>query len=380
MHLYSKRIILCQQVYRSQKLTTEQFIERAKKVHGDKYDYSKVDYINAKTEVCIICPIHGEFWQKPDKHLCGHNCPKCHPYSKKSTNKFIELARKIHGNKYDYSKTVYKGMLTKICVTCPTHGDFLVLPNNHLHGDICRKCYEENRRKNINRFIEEARKIHGDKYDYSKVDYVNALTKVCIICPEHGEFWQTPANHLSSKGCRKCHGRYYMNTDEFINEAKKVHGDKYDYSKVEYNGMFNNVCIICPIHGEFWQKPIKHLNKQGCPICKESHLENEIRNLLIRNGIKFEQEKKFDWLVSDGNLRLDFYIPDKKIAIECQGIQHFIPIEYFGGIDMFEKQKKMDELKKQLCEKHNIKVLYYTNILEYKTLTKKELIGMIKSQ
>ena len=144
--------------------------------------------------------------------------------------------------------------------------------------------------------------------------------------------------------------------------------------------MSNYVCIICPIHGEFWQKPGKHLIKQGCPICKESHLEYEIRNLLIKNGIKFEQEKKFDWLVSDSNLRLDFYIPDKKMAIECQGIQHFVPIEYFGGIDMFEKQKKMDELKKQLCEKHNIKVLYYTNILEYKTLTKKELIGIIKSQ
>jgi len=369
------------------KLTTEQFIEKAKKIHKDKYDYSKVNYVNAKTKVCIICPKHGEFWQTPDKHLCGHNCPKCHPYSRKDTNEFIELAKEIHGNKYDYSKTVYKGMLTKVCVTCPIHGDFFVLPNNHLHGDICRKCYEEERRKNTDEFIEEAKKIHGNKYDYSNVNYINANTKVCIIChekyedgTEHGEFWQTPANHLIGKGCRKCIGRYYYTSEQFMQEARKIHGDKYDYSKVEYNGMFTSVCIICPKHGEFWQKPIKHLSRQGCPICKESHLENEIRNLLIRNGVKFEQEKKFDWLVNDDNLKLDFYIPDRKIAIECQGIQHFTPVEYFGGINSFKKQKKRDELKKQLCEEHNIKVIYYTNIPEYKTLTKKELIGIVKSQ
>ena len=361
------------------KMTTEQFIEEARKIHGDKYDYSKVEYVNAKTKVCIVCPKHGEFWQTPDKHLHYHSCQKCHPHHKKSTDEFIEEARKIHGDKYDYSKVEYKGMLTKICVVCPKHGEFFVLPNNHLNGDICRKCYDEERRKSTDEFIEEARKIHGDKYDYSKVNYVDSHTKVCIICPIHGEFWQTPANHLSGKGCRKCIGRYYYTTEQFIAEAKRVHGDKYDYSRVEYNGMFTDVCIVCPIHGEFWQKPIKHLNGQGCPICKNSHLESEIRNLLIRNCIKFEQEKTFDWLINESNLRIDFYIPDKKIAIECQGIQHFIPVNYFGGITSFEKQKEMDLLKKQLCEEHNIKVIYYTNITEYKTLTKKELMGIIKS-
>ena len=361
------------------RLTTEEFIAQARKVHGDKYDYSKVEYKNAKTEVIIICPIHGEFKQRPDKHLRGHKCPKCHPLHKKTTEEFIAQARKVHGDKYDYSKVIYKGALNKVIVICPIHGEFLVLPNNHLSGQGCRECYKDERKKTIEEFIAQARKVHGDKYDYSKVEYKNANTKVCIICPEHGKFWQTPANHLSGKGCKKCIGRYYATNEEFIKDAKKVHGDKYDYSKVEYNGMFNDICIICPKHGKFYQKPIKHLEGQGCPICKQSHLENEIRCLLKRNGIIFEQEKKFDWLVNNEKLRLDFFIPSKNIAIECQGIQHYEPIEYFGGIDSFEKRKKNDILKKELCEKHGIKILYYTNVSQYKSLTKKELVGIIKS-
>jgi len=358
------------------KLTTEEFIEKARRVHGDKYDYSRVEYVNAKTKICVICPEHGEFWQTPDKHLSGHNCPFCHPNSKKCTNEFIELARKVHGDKYDYSKTIYKGMLSKVCITCPTHGDFFVLASNHLHGDICRKCYEESRKKDVNKFIEEARKVHGNKYDYSKVEYKGANTKVCIVCPEHGEFWQTPANHLFGKGCRKCTGRYFLTTKEFIEEARKVHGDRYDYSKVEYKGMFRKICIICPEHGEFWQKPIKHLLGQGCYVCKQSHIETEIYSLLKRNSIKFIQQKKFDWL---GNQSLDFYLPDYKIAIECQGIQHFEPTPFFGDIEGFKKQIERDKKKKMLCNENGIKLFYYTNISEYKTVTKKDLVDLVKS-
>lgn len=117
-------------------------------------------------------------------------------------------------------------------------------------------------------FITKARKVHGDKYDYSKVEYRKSSIKVCIICPQHGEFWQTPNAHLNSQGCSYCYGNTKSTTETFINKAIKIHENKYDYSKVKYVNAKTNVCIICPKHGEFWQTPDAHINgKQGCPFC-----------------------------------------------------------------------------------------------------------------
>ena len=116
------------------------------------------------------------------------------------------------------------------------------------------------------KFIEKAKAIHGDRYDYSKVEYSNNRTKVCIICPVHGEFWQTPHTHLQGCGCPACYGTKKRTKEEFVEEARKIHGDRYDYSRVEYINNKTPVCIICPEHGEFWQKPENHLvAKQGCP-------------------------------------------------------------------------------------------------------------------
>ena len=266
------------------KLTQKEFIERAIKVHGNKYDYSKVIYKNSSMKVCIICPKHGEFWQTPNSHLQGIGCPKCGDlkkgeYKKSNTDKFVKRAKEVHGNKYDYSKSVYKGIHDKICVVCPEHGEFWQEANNHLHGKGCPKCkYEkiaDDRKYTTEQFILKAREVHGWKYDYSKVDYKDSHTKVCIICPIHGEFWQKPDNHLNGWGCKKC-GRKICakntrkTTEEFIKRAKDVHGDKYDYSKVEYINSKTKVCIICnekdkngKEHGEFWQTADNHY-KYGC--------------------------------------------------------------------------------------------------------------------
>ena len=200
------------------KKTTIEFIEEAKNVHGDKYDYSKVEYINKNTKVCIICPEHGKFWQRPSDHLQGAGCYKCgrkNCKGKKVTTKdFIENAVKLHGNKYDYSKSEYIDSKTKICIICPEHGEFWQLPTAHLQGQGCPKCkkYKIGKNKyNTKIFIEKSKLIHGNKYDYSKVNYIDSLTKVCIICPEHGEFWQEPNSHLRGFGCKKC-----------ANEIKKI--------------------------------------------------------------------------------------------------------------------------------------------------------------
>jgi rubrerythrin len=390
------------------KLTTYEFIEKAKKVHGDKYDYSKVEYVNSRTKICIICPQHGEFWQTPNAHLMKEGCPKCKGENvskgnRHTTNEFIEKAKKVHGDKYDYSKVDYKNNSTKVCIICPIHGEFWQTPANHLQGCGCPICGIETIRKNnigkkrnggktalsIDSFIEKAKKVHGDKYDYSKVKYTNNKTKVCIVCPIHGEFWQTPNAHLLGFGCYRC-GRESMstkqtkNTEIFIEEAKKVHGNKYDYSKVKYTIGNKKVTIICPIHGEYFQRPYNHLRGQGCPYCNESSLEKEINDILCEHNINFIKQCKkdtFGWL---GKQSLDFYLPEYNIAIECQGVQHFGPYAFFGGDKGFYKQIERDYKKLKKCIEHNIKVLYYTNPsfdTLYEVITdKEELIKIITNE
>ena len=288
---------------------------------------------------------------------------------KLTTEKFVEKSRKVHGNKYDYSKVEYKNAHTKVCIICPIHGEFWQIPNDHLNGSGCQKCKINKiisiKKMDEKKFVEKARKVHGDKYDYSKVEYKGSKTKVCIICHIHGEFWQKPNNHLRGEGCPKCGCKVY-DTNTFISEACKVHGDKYDYSKVEYINSKTKVCIICPEHGEFWQKPNYHINnKSGCPSCSQSHLENDTYSFLKNEGIIFEQQKKFNWL---GLMRLDFYLPEYNIAIECQGIQHYQPIEFFGGKKAFNDLINRDRLKKQLCEEHNIKMIYVDNSTDFNEL------------
>lgn len=241
------------------------------------------------------------------------------------------------------------------------------------------------------KFIEKAKSIHNNKYDYSKVIYHNARSKVCIICPEHGEFWQTPCHHLEKHGCPYCynekrhHQKKTLNKEKFIQRANEVHNNRYDYSKVEYINFHTKVCIICPKHGEFWQTPANHIfgSGKGCPQCNDSKLEIFIENFLKENNIGYIKEKTFDWLKYDNYMFLDFYLPEYRMCIECQGKQHFEPIEYFDGEEGFKKLKERDKLKYDLCKEQGIKVLYYTDVklkeYPYEVITNlDELIQMIK--
>lgn len=222
-------------------------------------------------------------------------------------------------------------------------------------------------------FIEEAQAIHGNKYDYSKAKYINNQIKVEIICPDHGEFWQTPNNHLRGSGCPKCKGvklakERNLTIEQFIKKAKEVHGDKYDYSLVDYKNTYTKVKIICLKHGIFEQAPHYHLSGNGCPYCscKTYKGEKKIENWLINEGyIKnkdFFLQKKFDGLKNKRKLSYDFYIPSKNLLIEYNGEQHYEP-KCFGGIS-FEKAKKKlkkqyhcDWLKRKYAMDNNIKLL-----------------------
>ena len=200
------------------------------------------------------------------------------------TKNFIKKANFKHNNKYDYSKTKYKSSSCKIIITCPEHGDFEQTPNSHLSGHGCGKC-SKNYNYSTEQFIEKAKFIHDDKFDYSKTLYLNARTKVIIICSKHGEFTQVPNNHLNGQGCPKCKIdkstiELKSTTEEFIQKAKVIHNDIYDYSKVNYSNNYTKVIITCKQHGDFEQAPNVHLKGVGCPTCKASKGELTIKAIL----------------------------------------------------------------------------------------------------
>ena len=297
---------------------------------------------------------------------------------KKTTEEFIREAKEVHGDRYDYSKTVYTGAFNKVVIVCPIHGEFKQVASSHLHGQNCPLCSGKYALKPAEKFVLDAKKIHGDKYDYTKVEYRGVLKEVTIICPEHGEFKQKPREHLSGCGCQKCglknswDKRGRVSTDDFINKARKIHGDKYDYSMVEYVNKRTDVEIICHKkfrngieHGVFKQKAGDHLRGRGCPHCRNSRLETAIFKFLMEQGIDFEKEKTFDWLVKKQHMYLDFFIPSKMLAIECQGIEHFLPlktkIKNYNSEEKFKEVCENDAFKKKLCQEHGITILYFSD-------------------
>ena len=288
------------------KLTREQTIELFEEIHGDNYDYSKVDYQGNNTEVIIICREHGEFKQLPKTHKRGNGCQQCgnekKNKSKKNNNaiKLILQFEEVHGKKYNYSKVDYQGNDTEVIIICREHGEFKQLPRTHKRGNGCQQCANKNRgiqkkQTASEKFIKESIEKHGDYYDYSKVDYQGAHTKVIIICPKHGQFKQSPSNHLQGYGCQKCgvfnsHQKANKTKEEYLNEAKEKLAENFnsfDYSKTEYVNCHTNIKIICKIHNiEFIQNPCSHLkNCIGCEECKK------IKKQEIANKQKLSNEE-----------------------------------------------------------------------------------------
>ncbi len=338
------------------KKTTEQFIESAKKIHGEKYDYSKVEYNGSFEKVRISCPIHGDFLMTPNNHLNGQGCPKC-KNKNVTTEEFIEKARKIHGEKYDYSKVEYKKATEKICIICPEHGEFLMTPNAHLNGQGCKYCTGLHFNKDI--FIEKSVEIYGEKYDYSKINYINNHTKVCIVCPEHGEFWQTPIQHLRGHGCPKCRkGNHNFDENELLEKIKNVYGDIYTYDRLNFSRMADKITVTCRNHGDFQVYPGNFLKGCGCPECNKSSLETKLSSFLSKRNIQYEYQKKFFWLRNKKPMSIDFYLPEYNVGIECQGEQHLFEYRCFRN-RTFEKQEELDRLKNTLCKENGVSLLYY---------------------
>lgn len=383
--------------------TNENFIEKARGLHGDRFDYSKTEYKGYDVPTTFICKKHGEFTQTPHAHLyhdvCCPGCvkeindaqrkPKPERREKEDpTITFIKKSKEIWGETYGYSKTVYTDSLNKVTITCPVHGDVEVLPGNHLKRNKfsgCPKCnteeniriqkekkkprkaketVDEKRERLKNEFIDKAYKLYGDRFDYSKVNYVNNKVPVCIICPEHGEFWQRPNDHICHGNvCPMCGKNGRRNKkytqEEVVDLASENFGGYYDYSKTVYKAMQKPILVTCPEHGDFWIRAFDHIHhKCGCPEHHvKSSLELKVEDMFIKKNIKYVYQKRFSWL---GLQSLDFYLPDYNIAIEVQGEQHYIPVKTWGGEFGFETNRKRDILKKELCEENGVKLLYYT--------------------
>lgn len=191
-----------------------------------------------------------------------------------NTETFIQKAKWVHGGRYDYSFTEYIGAKYPVCVNCLSHGEFRQCASNHLQGYGCQEC-STGTKKTLSKFIQNAKSIHGDKYDYSLIeDYVNAKTKLPIICPDHGTFHQSPDKHLQG-GCRLCgiakRGlSKRKGIEDCVRRFRNEHGDRYDYSLCEgvnYENIYQKVPIICSVHGVFEQSINKHIFGRGCPEC-----------------------------------------------------------------------------------------------------------------
>lgn len=218
-----------------------------------------------------------------------------------------------------------------------------------------------------NEFITKAKLIHGDKYDYSNVDYVNCRTKIKINCPKHGEFEQYPTSHILHKqNCPIC-AKTSMTTEKLIERFKNKHGDKYIYDKVEYTGCDCYVTIICKTHGEFSQRYDSHAKGYGCSKCQTSTGEDQIKTFLVENDITFVPQKRFSGCKHKKELPFDFYLPDHNLCIEFNGLQHYKPVDYWGGELGFIERKLRDKIKTEYCQNNNISLIiirYDENVIE----------------
>lgn len=295
----------------------------------------------------------------------------------KSTQEFINKANLIHNNKFNYDKSEYVTTNTPLIVTCPQHGDFLVTPKEHYKkiSGGCTKCSNKYRR-GVDDFKEEANKIHDGKYTYDKTIFNIVSDRVIITCPIHGDFTQIARDHLRGHGCPDCSGLKRKTTENFIKQAKEIHGNKYEYDDVDYINNRTDVLIKCKIHGNFKQRPSNHLRGAGCPKCKESNGEKIVQQILEKNKIDFIKQKKFKDCIGVGKkfcrqLPFDFYLPKYNVCIEYDGRQHSVPIY---GYEQLVMQKTIDSIKNEYCKKNNILLIRIPYLVDdIEDLLKKEL-------
>jgi len=339
------------------------FIDKAKKIHGDRYDYSLVDYLTASKCVKIKCKEHGIFEQTPNSHLSGCGCKICFNERRLLTfEHFLNICLLVHGDRYDYSKVFFKTTKSNAIFICKIHGDFSQRVSSHLSGIGCKKCSDENQSSTKEDFINKANKIHNHKYDYSCVVYKNNSTKIKIICPMHGDFMQPSRDHLSGKGCSNCKAEKIGNCNrmpiaDFISQASVVHHNFYDYSRVVYKNNSTKIKIICPEHGDFEQNPNHHLNGSDCPLCSHKNISKMETEWLDSKNIAKENRNVL--IIIDGKkYKPDAYDSATNTIYEFYGdFWHGNPKIYNQNKINKANKKSFGELYNKTMEREN-KLLY----------------------
>lgn len=368
-----------------------EFIERAKEKFGDKFDYSQLpDKFNLSDSITIVCPKHGEFITKGNAHLYSKfGCRKCatessHSKSKKTTEQFIKEAKTLYGdNRYSYEKTIYINADTKVTVTCPVHGDFQTRPADFIRGHGCPKCKgiktkEFNittKRYTKEQFIEKGKLLYNNLFSYEQCEYINSRIKVLLhsnLCNE--DFLITPSHFLVGDIPKKYLGIEYkdvnINTEIFIQRSKLIFGDTFTYNNSKCINTKSPICVTCKTHGDFYTNWADHLYHQcGCPKCNQSKGERIISEFLDLNSISYIPQ--YPLKIGNKLLKVDFCImyDGKIIYIEYNGIQHYKPVEFFGGEEKFRKQVERDNNLRQYCKENNIRLLEYSYQIKLQDLT-----------
>lgn len=360
--------------------TRKNAINKLKCVHNGKYDYViDGDFVRSHDKITVICPIHGSFGQEYRHHLNGAGCKSCANAEKArkqrlSREQFIRKAREIHGDKYGYDKVMYVNSDTEVVITCPIHGDFIQTPSKHLRGHGCQKC--RLKYANTDEFVSECRKVHGNGLTYEKTNYIDTNHKVTVTCPIHGDFMKYPYQLINRKeGCPKCSkektaSKQRLTTEQFKTNIIERFGHIYDLSLVDYFDSGTKIDVIChnkykngKEHGIFTITPANLMNGYGCPKCgrskQSSDAEKEITDFILDNITT-------DIVTNDTTAigrELDILIRPKKIAIEFDGL--------YWHSDKVKRDTNFHLSKTQQCEKNGIRLLH---IFEDEWENKREIV------
>lgn len=337
------------------------FLERAKAVHGDRYNYGDLTDRDAKGRVKIICPDHGDFWQYRSNHLSGSGCKPCALSSRTTTvAEFIERSQAAHGAEvYDYSQVEqFRTTRDKVTIICSTHGEFSQIARDHMRGVGCAQCAIDSSRKSFAEFVAQARRTHGDTYEYVESSWRVERGWIAIVCHRHGEFLQRQWNHIVGDGCPPCGlERRTWGFSGFLERASSVHGDTYSYIEESYLNSGERISIICSEHGGFQQFVGNHLNGQGCPRCfgTTSQAEKRFGELLAVQLPEVTFEYSCRSVISP--YELDIYIPELRLAIEFNGVYWHSKEDW--ARDIVEGSRLSREaLKSQRCEDAGIQLLH----------------------
>lgn len=345
-------------------ITNEEFVTRANTLYSNRYDYSEAVFTRSADKIKIICPQHGPWWPTANNHLRGQaGCPDCAGNLKLTAESFITKARKVHGDKYDYRKTVCpKNSKSKVSISCAVHGDFHMTPNSHLTGQGCPKCAFKGH-ITYEYMVSSAVDVHGSKYDYSETVYERANKKLTIGCNTCGnKFKVNFGNHILQKqGCPFCAGKR-ITTEDWIATATKTHSGQYDYTYSQYFGAKEKVLILCPEHGPFWSGASSHANSgHGCPKCWGV-------------GPSKGQTEVYAFVDTLASAKLEVKLPESRYRYDILVEDHNIAIEYSGLIwhsARYSVDTRKDYKKHKLAESLGVRVMH---IFEDEWLSKRSCV------